>query len=286
MQEPDLAEQHKHLFEVSEPTPSEFLHLPPQEQSGWLWNEKKWNRIASAEMVPTLLAVIESIADDSSFGTPGSGNLHRDRALLRLHELQPEQARKLLIEEIQRPGTIIVDADLLAILPPGPLPELDEALAKNLEGEHVFTAASFIERFASPAIYQRIKNVYLQRAGPWDCMTGADLLAYLVRANASDAIPLFTEVLDRRVTVGCHQMWLCRIAKSSFGPSLEALLIARLNDPAPETALAAASALRGHGSENARKHLWQRLESWYEEWKGRSDELHPHPITGADPNRG
>ncbi len=284
---PELAEQHKHLFGAPTPTPSEFQQLPPQEQSGWLWDEEKWNGIAGLEMMPALVPLIESTGgDDSPLETSVGGNLRRHKALMRLYELEPDQARGLLIKEIKRPGAIIVDGDLLGILPPGPLPEVDEALARNLEGEGTITAASLLHRFASAAIYGRIKNVYLQEAGRWGCTTAADLLAYLVRANPSDATGLVDEALDMRENTACYRTVLSSIAQRPFAPSLEELVIARLTDPDGETAADAAHVLRHHGSEKVREPLWHRLESWYEEWKGRSNELRPHPITRVDPNRG
>ena len=183
-------------------------------------------------MVPALVALIEStVADDSHWEIQAHSNLLRHKALMRLYELEPDQARGLLIKEIKRPGAIIVDPDLLAILPPGPLPEVDDALTKNLEAEHTFTAASLLPRFASPAIYRRVKEVYLQRAGRWDCVTGADLLAYLVRANPAHATQLVEEALDTREKTQCYRTLLGSIAQQYFEPSLEALATARLNDP-------------------------------------------------------
>jgi hypothetical protein len=284
---PELAVQHRHVVEVPTPTPSTFLGLTSQEQSDWLWDEEKWKRIAGPGMVPVLVDLIDNTsADDSDWKRLAKNNLQRHKALVRLYELEPNQARRLLILEIQRPGAIIVDSDLLAILPPGPFPEVDEALAKNLEGEHTFTAASLLRRFGSPAIYERVKSVYRERAGRWNCATQADLLVYLVRANPSDAVPLVDQALEMRAYTACHRTVLSSVAGPSLGPSLQALVTARLTDPDGETAADAARVLRYHGSEIAREPLWRRLESWYEEWKGRKRELRPHPITGLYPHRG
>jgi hypothetical protein len=147
-----------------------FPMMPVETQSQWL--TQNWPRIADPALGPALKLLAS-----------GSSDL-RDQALIRLTELDPAAVRPLALDRIRR-GDISRqiyhnDRALLA-LPDKTLPELDDALAANVE-RRIVHAEVLLARYASPAIEDRVKQIL---DGPGFC--SGPLLAYLFRVDPDSA---------------------------------------------------------------------------------------------------
>lgn len=231
-----------------------FLELPEEQQQELLAGH--WDRIRGPEMVPALLRL----------DTPA--------ALRRVLELAPETGLRLLREKLIAGRYEYFDlAD--RYLPPGAVPEADEAFAAHLDRE-LPVYLPYIARFASPALAPKLRAVhetrgqsdleagfaaYFTRAFPHD-------LSFLRRAMANPEQPQFASLLSE-------------VARRVWTPALEAQVLVWLRDSDARVAAAAARALRLRGSPEAEPWLWLRLEDWRDAWRDRTAVLRGHPITGG-----
>jgi hypothetical protein len=248
-----------------------FDDLPIDTQNGLLGY--RWKQLAG----PAMLAIVRRIfsanpADISS----NEGIRLRNLALRRLYELAPDEGRKLILEELRRPNPS-VNTDTLGLLPDETLPDLDETLVENLETRKgdLFVLSKLIERYATASVSSRVRAFYGDKAGNWACSIQSSLLAYFLRVDSAMGIELVERELAARGDgyTRCYSSLLVDVAKLRTTPGLEALAIERLDDPDPEVVINAASMLGQYGSAEAENPLWQRLEKWLHEWKGRAEEL-------------
>jgi hypothetical protein len=216
--------------------------------------------------------------------SPNEGVQLRNLALRRLYELAPDEGRKLILEELRRPNPS-VNAATLGLLPDETLPELDETLVENLEKRRgdLFVLSQLIERYATASVSPRVKAFYSDKAGQWACSIQSSLLAYLLRTDAAMGIELIKQAARSKEHTRCYVSLLTEVAKLRMTPELEELAIEHLDDPDPEVVIQAASTLGQYGSADAEKPLWQRLEKWLQEWKGRAEEL-PKNFDSSHPN--
>lgn len=233
-------------------------------------------------MLPILRRIFSS---DQANISPNEGAQLRNFALRRLYELAPDEGRKLILEELRRPNPS-VNPVTLGLLPDETLPELDETLVENLEKRRgdLFILSQLIERYATASVSPRVKAFYSDKAGQWACSIQSSLLAYFLRVDAAMGIELVKQALAAGPKyTGCYASLFVDVAKLRTPPELEVLAIEHLDDPDPKVVFSAASMLGQHGSAGAEKPLWQRLEKWLQEWKGRAEEL-PKNFDSSHPN--
>src|SRR5262249_40206382 len=105
--------------------------------------------------------------------------------LMRLMELDPERSRAYVVTELRDPASV-VDLDVLGALKAETLPEADTALLEQIRRfaplkqrsdsvllRHKTLLAS---RYASPAIYDSIMEVYQNWGAKWEPDARAGLL--------------------------------------------------------------------------------------------------------------
>lgn len=286
-----------------------YFDLPPEQQSSLL--QSNWKKIAGPAMLPVLRRLYEN-------PPPTVERSFRDVVLKRLYELSPSEGRQLILDEI-RQANPRVGIRALGLLPEKTLPELDGVIASHLEKslprEEEETAESadseeaekqmdasyersattevnsqLVERYASPAVFSRIKAAYTSiDANRWPCIPQAALLAYLLRADAATG----KEMVKRAVAARNREQSLCYlsvlmdVASRYMCPELEDIAVALLNDADPEMVARAAEMLGRYGAASAEEKLWQRLERWHHEWRSRAHELRDQqpgsPSDGASP---
>ena len=244
--------------------PSIFGELPSAAQYSLL--DSDWAQIASPSMLPVLRRVYEKTQDDDR-GL-------RDRALQRIYELSPEEGRRLILDEVRRAHPR-VGIGVLGLLPEHTLPELDDVLAGNLEGNFDELQSALVERYASPAVAARIRAAYGDKGGKMGCAIQAPLLAYFLRVDAPQGAELVRQALAARGPKDsrCYDTLLGDVASLYMSPELEVMAIETLSDSNIEMVAHSASLLGRYGTANAEEPLWRRFEEWHAEWVGREADL-------------
>jgi hypothetical protein len=215
-----------------------FQQLPENSQQRFLTDE--WNRIAS----PALAPILQSIA--------ASGGDLRDSALRRLEEFDPEAARKITLERIQK-----VDLDreryrsyrVLLDLPDKTLPTADNALATALE-QNKPQAEILVARYASEAVLPRLKAWVDQQP---QRMCSPVLPTYFFRVDAAWASAALARV--RQNGRGACAINVSPNEDLLMSPGLEKQALEDLSNPDLTIRRAAMTLLQYGGSAAAEKAL-------------------------------
>lgn len=265
--------------------PDVFTQLTLEEQLRLL--KYQWRPIAGPAMIPVLREVLNysykktrgTQEDLFGFNQFEQEDL-RSTALRRLHELSPEEGRRLILEEIRRPASR-VDRQVLRSLPDETLPELNAVLLSNLQEarrtNNWFTdvVSALIERYATDEILSPVQAIYEDPASDkWDCDGEAALVAYFLRVAPAVGAEHLKRVLSARNKgyPRCYTDVLKKVADLHMSGEVEDIAVAALDDANAEVVSQAASVLGSYGSGAAEKALWQRLEKLHYEMEGRSDE--------------
>ncbi len=258
-----------------------FRDLDTREQVNLL--EQAWEQIRGPEILP----VLRAIASGLQAGDSTAWEL-QDKAVQGLIELAPSDAREVLLREIRNPRTGL-KAATLGRLEDATIPELDAPLLERLRGQLEGTAegpaeltAYLIHRYATPKIYDGVREVYAKKAGLWACAIQSPLLAYFLRADEKEGLAFIDQALRPNGETGCHHSLLHDVAALRWVPALEKTALAHLWDADAEVAGNAAIMLGDYGSAESEAPLWKRFEAWSEQWQGRESELRFN--LGGQPN--
>jgi hypothetical protein len=220
-----------------------FRLLPEFSQQMFL--TQQWFRIASPQLEP----MIQSLAEGNG---AGGNDAVRDSALGRLQELDPDAARKIILDRIQKAGTspgAFNTSRVLLTLPDEALPQADDALVAALEQNKPF-AAPLIARYASDAALPRLRAWVEQRP---QRMCDPFLPAYFFRVDAAWA----SEALARArklAGVGCS-INLASFEYLLMSPALERQTIDDLSSSDLAVLRSAQALLQSVGSVAAEKPL-------------------------------
>ncbi len=242
-----------------------FPSLPVSDQSMMLY--ARWENIRSPAMIPVL-------KDLYANPPAGAGEQFTAVALERLDDLDPAEGRALILAEMERPHPRL-DMRFVHLLPDRQIPELDEPLAENLEasGGREATIVELIGRYATPAIFPRVRALLEARVGALPCEAQASLVAYAFSSDAVAGAEMLGKALAAREGTSCYKSVLGEVASRRMTPEIEQAAIARLNDPDIEVATGAAGTLGRFGSPDAEQPLWDRLARWHAAWVGRAADL-------------
>ena len=243
-----------------------FDELPAQQKETLL--DSRWEEIKS----PALLPLLKRYAEHDCGASRIAG-----LALQRWYQLDPATARPFIIEEITRPNPRF-SGSALAILPDQTLPEVDDALARQLAGNAFDaspTTATLIERYASAAILPQVLEKLDRRIGQLDCEEQTALLAYVLRVDPVSAKPRIEKAIAAHGgdATGCYRSAISDVAAIQYHPLLEEIAIGALENPDAEIASDAADVLANFGSAAAEPALWHQFEQWCRRWKGHESEL-------------
>lgn len=238
-----------------------FLDLPVERQRNLLGYQ--WHTVAGPAMLPALRQLVNAPAT----GQPSLPDL----ALRRLAQLSPDEARPLLVHEIQapRPGATIAT---LGMLPDVELPALDDALATNLETRMTEIHADLVRRYATRAIEPRVLARVGQRIGRLACRQQASMIGYLLRVDEPTGVAMLDRAAQSRAT-GCWQTLLGDVANQYMTPTLQQRAIAMLADSNPEILIDAIKTLGQHGTSAALLPLGAAFQRWHDVWADRAAEL-------------
>ncbi|HEX4566138.1 MAG TPA: hypothetical protein VH138_05875 [Vicinamibacterales bacterium] len=238
-----------------------FLDLPGARQRNLL--AYQWHTVAGPAMLPALRQLVNAPATDQE-SVP-------DLALRRLAELAPDEARPLLLREIQSPRRGATLATL-GVLSDAELPALDDALAANLETRITEIHADLVRRYATRAIEPRVLASAGQRIGRLACRQQAAIIGYLLRVDEGTGAAMLDRAAQSRVT-GCWQALLGDVANQHMTPALQQRAIAALAESDPETVIDAVKMLGQHGTTAALPPLRAAFQLWYDAWADRAAEL-------------
>src|ERR1051326_8684623 len=247
----------------------------------------KWGLVRGPEMLPALRQIVAGAAEktwplttDTYALWHGPGNL-AEVALDRLGDFAPEEARRVLLEDITRMEPRFA-AMALDELPAQDIPKADAAIVANLKTKFsaVFPLAA---KFATRQLLEPIRQAYDRRVRA--CMEEELFVAYMVRVDAEKGTDALVRAMADRKNRGCFHWLLSGVAHIVWNSVVERQAIVTLKDDVDGQAAGdAATALAAHAGPEVENLLWHRLERWSEEWRGRARELERHPITGADPH--
>lgn len=255
-----------------------FDELPVEKQKEML--ESRWDLIRG----PAFLPIVRKYARQyREFTVPNEVNAYNSlhlsgAALLRWYELEPNEARTVIIQEITRPRPRYT-ANVLGILPEETLPEVEQLLAEHFVKEQNSYAAenlaSLLQRYATDAVFPQVLAVVDQNVGKWACAIQAPVLAYLLRVNPEVAKPRIEAAMSARGEgySACNRSLLMELGAFQHDPLLEQIAARNLDDDDPEVAANAATFLGKYGSPSVEESLWNHLIAWNEKWRGREEEF-------------
>jgi hypothetical protein len=139
-----------------------------------LWS---WRRVAFPAMVPVLKSLYLSPKEDWA--------KLRDLALRRVFDLAPDDARPLMVVELER-DELRVSTETLARLGAMTFPELEQRWLRHLENgilDERLDGAVRIERFGSTAILADVTRLYQANRQTWSCEVRSAILTYLMRVD-------------------------------------------------------------------------------------------------------
>ncbi len=238
-----------------------FRGLPAFAQANFL-SSSNWDSLKGPAMLPVLRDL---------YAKPPEQRFDpaiEDLALRRMFELAPDEARRLLLAEIQQPSaTRHLRWSTFAMLPDAGLPDLNEMFAAKYEGYSLDDR--LILRYATGDIVERVKAVYVRRnAGRDRC--GSNLVPYFLKYD-----PAFGEQELRRSVAACSSIGFrpAEFGPYVMSPALEKLAAEFLMNSAVRPKTESAELLGKFGSAASREALWSAMEYFQQWWKGRDTEL-------------
>jgi hypothetical protein len=187
-------------------------------------------------------------------------------ALLRLNELSPAEARPYLLREVGSPYPRLPLA-VLCGLPDQELPEFDDLMFRRVKDSLPYgdssLAAGLLQRFASPAIAARVRNLLLTAGlAKVDEESKAHLFAYLLRAAPPTGQDLLRQEL--KLHSRADGRLLSRLADIRMSPEVEAVALEQLDTAA--NVQDALLALQRHASPQAKPVILSHYEQWHAAW--------------------
>jgi hypothetical protein len=216
------------------------------------------------------------------------GSSTRATALRRLIELDPDRSRSFVVAELRDPDSF-VDVEILGALKDETLPEADTALLEQIRRlapikqgrDSILLRQKTIlaARYASPAIYEGLLEVYQDWGAIWEVDARAGLLGYLARYNEARAAPLIEQSLDEMAS-DRGSSFLLTLTRSIYPKAVDEYLRKRLESDDPQWVGSAAYIMSQRGPADDMQLIEARLDRWLKEWKPRGAEL---DAAGDDP---
>ncbi|MBI5283136.1 MAG: hypothetical protein HY858_15740 [Candidatus Solibacter usitatus] len=237
-----------------------FNDLPVSPQLAWL--QTNWRQVGDPRWLPILRHISTLPASEPDWQSAS----RRAWALRRWYELDPAGARPAVLAEIADASSRVAAREL-TFLRDQTLPEIEPDLVAALKtaqpGGGRDRAAALIERYATRDVLPEVQPILEEMLPGRDCEPVAVLLAYVLRVDPDNGVPL----LDRALTSSDGMPGGCRIpALDKLGrlrpdlPGVEKHALAALDDPDPAVVVAAAHWLGSFGSAAAEPVLWSHLE--------------------------
>src|SRR5262245_4101544 len=268
--EPDRAAQM--LGDARKVILQEFNSLSPFDQEYLL--RVYWDKLRDPSLQPAIERILTTERHPQ-------GSIIRASALKRLMELDLERSRAFVVTELRDPASV-VDLEVLEALKVETLPEADDALLEQIRRlaplkqprDSVFLRHKTLlaARYASPAIYDSLMEVYQNCGAKWEPDARAGLLGHLVRYNETQAMPLIEQTLEE-LGPDRGSWFLSNLTRSNYPRAIGDLLRKRLESDDPQWVSSASYIMSQHGPSEDMRLIEARLDRWVKEWGRRGDEL-------------
>jgi len=225
--------------------------------------------IDSPEVAPLLESILDSWKPGDYYETPHS-------ALNALWRIDPARAQVRILAELTKEKTWL-DPASLALMPPGDVPPMDDALIESLAraqrpgGWNTQLSMAAIARFATPQALPRIRAIYESQQDA--CQP--ELMAYFVRVDPAYSEKVFrSHAWDMHTPPPrCTLQYFNRIPPLAMNAALEQYLAAYLMHGDVFIKSTAAKVLARYGTVTALPKLWDVYKYFHEYWTGKADQL-------------
>lgn len=178
-------------------------------------------------------------------------------ALKALAKLKPDEARPLIVEDLQRQpprylipkaASRIANAPLLS-LPAEPLPELEPFFREQLmtdSPKNLDLLVDAIDRYGTPTLLPDMIKFYSPKEGRWACDIQAAVLRFWLRCDPAAAVEAIKRALAAREHTHCYTGVLSGVLLDQWNDAALPFVTEALDDPDPEVALSAIKVLEAH----------------------------------------
>jgi hypothetical protein len=155
----------------------------------------------------------------------------RSWALHRYLDVQPEKARRLILEDMRRPRPLLAAHALLS-LPDESLPELDDIFVTHLAERDADyeKLPALIERYATKRVLAEVIALYEKSEGRWACVYAEHLLGYWVKHDPETGLAAVRKAAMLREHTGCFRTVLRNVLSRYYSPAAETLALSFLGD--------------------------------------------------------
>jgi hypothetical protein len=170
---------------------------------------------------------------------------------------------------------------LLKSLPESSLADVDASLVEQLRTLTDSEATAnmvylrqktfLIARYATRNVYTDLMQIFQNKQRLLELDARAALLAYFVKYNEADVLPLIEQTLEK-LKPGQDFNFLPVLTNLYYSDAIEALLNKRVESDEPQVASTAAYLLSLYGSAEERKLIERRLTRWRNDWSDRAIE--------------
>ena len=228
----------------------------------WLLNSYGAHLLDS-RLVPALRQIL---ADPSLVG-------ERTAVMRHLVKLAPESSRNEVVREVCSDNFTL--DEILGELPFSTLAETDECLRRKTDAVQnvrnpmaLQSVALRIARFATPALYDDMLELYRRRGAMVGRQTQAYLLAYLVRWRPQVGLPLLETALPPTLPSPDFDFTFA-LGRVGYVPGIDGFWRECLAKSPPELAALAAFQMSKNGPAEDQALLRARLNDWRTIWNGR-----------------
>jgi hypothetical protein len=228
-----------------------------------------WDQMRDPILIPSLKKMLTATGI-------GQKNVH-ETALLRLLEMAPDDIRPYIVTEIRNPESFL-DVETLGKMKDASLPEVDASLldqirklvqsTKNHDRVLVKSKTQLLARFATDSIYRELMQLYQEVGANLSSDARSGLLAYFVKHNEREAMPLIEQAVAD-LKPGEYPQVLSDVTALYYSDAIGVLLKKLLETDDAVMASHAAYLIGVHGSAGDEKLLEARLKRWQEQWRDR-----------------
>ena len=217
------------------------LELTPEQSDTILRN---WKEFGGEDFLPLVRKLV---------GAPW----YNPNALRALRQLKPDEARPLIVEDIQREkprylipkaASKIANAPLLT-LPSEPVPELEPYFREQLSKEHspnLDLLMGAINRYGTPSLLPDVIKFYLPKEGRWACDIQANVLRFWLRYDPPAGLEALKRALASRERTRCFTDVLSDVLLDEWNEAALPIVTAALEDSDPEVTASAIKVLEAH----------------------------------------
>ncbi len=237
------------LPKIRVPLAGEFSRLNPNERERLL--SDFWEMVRCPEFTAPLRAMLGAAGNRAEVSFR-SGPL--SLAMRRLADLEPEEGRKRILEDVRRDHPLY-SLEVLCSLPAEEGKKEVPMLAARFaayERADLEKIAGMIAHYGDASIYDEMRKSYLAREGRWACMIQRDCLAYFIKVRRAEGLDLAFRAMTFRGKehTHCYSSVAGEVLGPVYGPDVEKRMLAELRkEKDPEVITDMSRVLFQHGSE-------------------------------------